>query len=336
MTTARTAAADPDAASVVEPVRRLVAVAPNPSIDEILAVSRLAPGEIHRPEVLSVVPGGKGLNVARAAATLGMSVLVLPILAGHAGAWILDGLARAGVEVRPVWSEGETRRCISILDRSTGALTELYAPGPPIGATTWDSLEEVTRMALAVDPRGTVAVVSGSAPAGAPHDAHHRLVELVAGAGARCVLDVGGPALRHSLDARPWVVKVNAAEAAEATGIPTTDEAGVVRAARAMCAWGAGLAFISRGVDGAVFLDEAGRGWRIGPPPERGRFPVGSGDSMLAGFIGALAAGTTTVEAARRGSAAAAANSLRPGQGDLLPADATRLLAGITVEGING
>jgi 1-phosphofructokinase family hexose kinase len=235
-----------------------------------------------------------------------------------------------------VWSDGETRRCVSILDRSTGALTELYEPGAPIGPAIWEALEDATRSALTDDPEGTVAVVCGSAPAGAPADGHRRLVALVAGLGARCVLDVGGPELRHALAARPWVVKVNAAEAAEATGISTTDEVGVVRAARALCAWGAGMALVSRGIDGAVFLDETGRAWRIGPPQEQGRFPVGSGDSMLAGFIAALTDGVMTAEAARRASAAAAANALRPGQGDLDPADAERLLAGITLAAIDG
>jgi 1-phosphofructokinase family hexose kinase len=323
------------AVSAVEPVRRLLAIAPNPSIDQIVAVGRLVPGEIHRPEVLSVVPGGKGLNVARAAAVLGLPVVVVPILGGHAGAWILDGLVHAGVQVHPVWSDGETRRCVSILDRTTGALTELYEPGVRIGTATWEALEDTTRSALTEDPEGTVAVVSGSAPAGAPADGHRRLVALASGLGVRCVLDVGGSALRHALAARPWVVKVNAAEAAEATGISTTDEVGVVRAARAICAGGAGMALVSRGVDGAVLLDEAGRAWRIGPPGEHGRFPVGSGDSMLAGFVAALADGAGTAEAVRRASAAAAANALRPGQGDLDPADAERLLAGITLVAID-
>jgi tagatose 6-phosphate kinase len=321
--------------SAVAPVRRLVAIAPNPSVDRIVAVSRLVPGEIHRPDVLSVVPGGKALNVARAAATLGVSVLVVPILGGHAGAWIHDSLSRARVSVDAVWSDGETRTCVSILDRSNGALSELYEPGPPIGPVTWEAFENATRASLADDPARTIAVISGSLPAGAPADGHRRLVSMVAGRGARCVLDVGGPALEHALAARPWVVKVNAAEAADATGLPTGDEAGVVRAARALCAGGAGLAFVSRGIAGAVFLDEAGRAWRIGPPQERGQFPVGSGDTMLAGFVAALVAGVATAEAARRASAAAAANALEPGQGDFDPADAERLLAGITLAAID-
>ena len=317
-------------------VRRLVAIAPNPSVDRIVAVERLAAGEIHRPEVLSVVPGGKALNMARAAAILGVRVAVLPILGGHAGAWIAEGLARAGVSVRPVWIAGETRTCVSILDRSTSALTELYEPGPSIDPATWEALEDATRIELALDSAGSLAVVSGSLPAGAPMDGHRRLVALAAESGVRCIGDVGGTALRLALADRPWLVKVNAAEAADATGVPTTDEAGVLRAARALCARGATMAFVSRGVAGAILLDERGHAWRIGAPRERGQFPVGSGDSLLGGFVAALAAGHATAEAARRAGAAAAANALWPGQGNLDTADAERLLAGITLDSIDG
>ena len=59
---------------------------------------------------------------------------------------------------------------------------------------------------------------------------------------------------------------------------------------------------------------------------------MGSGDSLLAGFLVALAAGFPLPEAARRGGAVGAANALVPGQGELEPADADRMLPGIGVE----
>ncbi|MGZ6338945.1 MAG: PfkB family carbohydrate kinase [Candidatus Limnocylindrales bacterium] len=82
---------------------------------------------------------------------------------------------------------------------------------------------------------------------------------------------------------------------------------------------------MTRGLDGAVLVDEAGAVWRIGGPPERGRYPVGSGDSLLAGLAVALAAGFPLPEAARRGGAVGAANALVPGQGELDPVDAERI-----------
>ena len=70
------------------PVRRLVCVSVNAAIDKTAAVPRLVPGEIHRPEMLSVLPGGKALNVARAARTLGLEASVIAVLGGFAGDWM--------------------------------------------------------------------------------------------------------------------------------------------------------------------------------------------------------------------------------------------------------
>ena len=45
----------------------IVAVSANPSVDKLFEIERLVPGAIHRPTGFVQVPGGKGLNVARAA-----------------------------------------------------------------------------------------------------------------------------------------------------------------------------------------------------------------------------------------------------------------------------
>ncbi len=318
------------------PVRRLVCVSLNAAVDKIVAVDRLAPGEIHRPEQLSVVPGGKAINVARAAAGLGLAVSVVPVVGGHAGAWIEEALTASGIAARPVRVAGESRTCISVLDRSTGRLTELYEAGLELDAAGWAAVEAAVAAELAPDPGGSVVVVSGSLPVGAPVDAYARIVRLARAAGARCAVDIGGPALALAVAAGPWLAKVNALEASGATGLPPGDEADALAAARALQAAGARIALVSRGVHGALVVDEDGAAWRVGPPPERGPFSVGSGDSLLAGFLVAIAAGHATAEAARRGSAAAAANALRPGQGQIDPADVARLLPLITLDPIDG
>lgn len=84
----------------------ILCVAPNPSIDKLFEVERLEPGEIHRPTSFTQVPGGKGLNVARAAATLGADVHVVALLGGHAGRWIADEI---GLPLTAVWTTAETR-----------------------------------------------------------------------------------------------------------------------------------------------------------------------------------------------------------------------------------
>jgi fructose-1-phosphate kinase PfkB-like protein len=119
-------------------VMRVVCVAVNASVDKVVAVDRLVPGEIHRPEMLSVVPGGKAVNVARAATRLGLESVVVPVVAGHAGAWLVEALATERIPTRAVRISGETRSCLSILDRSTGVSPSLR-PGPPIDPTAGPS-----------------------------------------------------------------------------------------------------------------------------------------------------------------------------------------------------
>jgi fructose-1-phosphate kinase PfkB-like protein len=103
---------------------RLVCVAPNPAIDRVYEVERLIAGAIHRPTVSVAVPGGKGLNVARTAHTLGADVVAVTILRGHAGSWIEEQLAQRGLRLRAAWASGETRTCVSVRDFEADGLTE--------------------------------------------------------------------------------------------------------------------------------------------------------------------------------------------------------------------
>jgi 1-phosphofructokinase family hexose kinase len=299
--------------------RRLLFVAANPSVDRLYEVDRLTAGEIHRPLTSVAVPGGKGLNAARAAATLGGSVTAVGIVAGRTGDWVAERLADLGLDARLTRSSGETRTCISILDRSSGALTELYERGDEIELAAWDALEAKI---VGEMERGDVATValSGSLPAGAPTDGFGRIARL---AGSMpwpiaVLVDTYGPALRPVLAARPALVKVNAAEAGEASATAVTDAASAVRAGDVLIAAGAGSVVVTLGADGAVVGD--GIRWtRLVAPDLRGPFPVGSGDAFLAGLAVARGRGEPLIDGARLGMAAAIANAQVPGAGVLDP-----------------
>lgn len=313
---------------------RLVCVSLNAAIDKIVAVDQLRHGEIHRPENLSMVPGGKALNVARAAASLGMPVGAVAVLGGHAGEWMAAALRACAIEVRIVQQPGETRTCLSVLDRGDGSLTEFYEPGLALDATGWVAIEDSLAGSLSGNASEALVVLAGSLPPGAPMDGYARLVNLAGRSGARTVVDADRDVLDAALTARPWLVKVNAREAAVATGIDATDEGAVVAAAHAISARTGHAVLITRGQNGAILLTETSEVWRVGPPPEFGLFPVGSGDSLLAGLIVALASGFALPEAARRGGAVGAANALVPGQGEFDPVDAARMLSHTSLERI--
>ena len=310
------------ATSAELPVRLVCCVA-NPSIDKTADVERLVPGAIHRPSHLTMLPGGKGLNIARAATTLGTPVEAVLLLAGHAGAWVDAALATRGIARTVAWTAGETRTCLSIHDRSAGTLTEVYEAGPELDRAAWEGLQSALGSAL---ERGGPAVVAigGSLPPGAPGDGHARLAALATGRGHRAIVDTGGAGLLAALATGPWLAKCNAAEAGEATGLDTAGVDGALAAARALRTAGAGAAIVTLGTAGAVLAIDSGT-WRIGPPPELGTYAVGSGDAFLAGLVHGVLGGGSLEEAARLGAAVAAANALVPGQGELRLEDVERL-----------
>ena len=295
---------------------RLVCVAPNPAIDRLYEVDRLVPGAIHRPTLSVAVPGGKGLNAARAAHSLGAEVVVVTILRGHAGRWIEDQLAERGLRLRAVWAPGETRTCVSIRDPGTDGLTEIYDRGEPVAPADWAALESLVSEELAAGAE--LLTISGGIPPGVDDDAFARVVRAVHAAGARALVDAYGPGLVGALRERPWLVKVNEAEAGELLGRPVEGEGAASEAAAELRHRGADVVIITRGRSGAVALTADGD-LRLGPPETIGPYPVGSGDAFLGGLAAGVLEGHDVIQAVEFAAEVAIASAQVPGPGELSP-----------------
>ena len=152
----------------------------------------------------------------------------------------------------------------------------------------------------------------GVAAAGAPGDGYVPLIR-----GAHIAFD----SREEGIAARPAVVKVNAAEAAQLTG-----KADALDAARTLHEAGGGVAIVTQGRDGAVMVRPDGSAL-AGGSDAAGRYPVGSGDAFLAGLVVALDAGAGWDDALRAAIGAGAANAEQPGAGVLDPARAEALAA---------
>jgi 1-phosphofructokinase family hexose kinase len=312
---------------VTAPAPTLLCVVPNPSVDRTAEVDRLEVGAIHRPASVLAVPGGKGLNVARAAWSLGASVGAVVLLGGHAGRWIDEELDRIGIRHEAGWVDAtETRTCLSVLDRSTGRMTEVYEPSAAVPAATWRRFEALVAGSIAATPPASLVAVSGSFPTGVGGAAGGRLVRAARRAGRRILVDTSGPWLSSALEARPDLVKINAAEAAAVLGRAVETEADALAAAVDLAGAGARTAIVTRGPLGAVGWDGA-RGWAVDPPVVDGSHAVGSGDAFLAGLGVAILRSEPFERQLRRAAAAAAASLIVAGPGNLRRRAAERLIA---------
>jgi 1-phosphofructokinase family hexose kinase len=303
----------------------ILCVAANPSIDKLFEVERTLPGAIHRPEAFVQVPGGKGLNVARAAHSLGAAVRATGILGGHAGRWLAEALAAEGVSGTFAWVGGETRASLSVADRETGGLTEFYERGEDIGGDGWEWLEDVVRAAL---PGCSWMTISGNLPPGAPDDGYARLIAIAHGVGVRAALDARERALAEGMGAGPDLVKVNQEEAGWLLGVAISSLPEARDAAEALRGrlGDSGGGIVTCGADGAMAAGPDG-GILHGRLYEKGPYPVGSGDAFLGGLVTALDRDATWREAVALALGAATANADMPGAGRLDPVVAAELAA---------
>lgn len=296
----------------------IVFVAGSPCVDRLVEVQRLELGAIHRPSTVVTVPGGKGINAARAARTLGAEVIVVAILQGDAGRWIERQLMSDDVPLEAIWAPGETRWAVSIAEQDApGQLTELYEPAMGVTGSAWNELQVRLRALL---PAAQRLVLSGSLPRNVSADGYASLVSLAHELGVEVAMDVGPRWLRDALPRAPGLVKVNLEEAQATCGL--SGDGPIVGAARqgaeALIRAGARQAVVTAGVAGLVAAAPGAPTVHV-PSPARGRYPVGSGDACLGGLTAGLAAGLGWQEAIALAAGAGSANAELPGAGRLDP-----------------
>lgn len=290
----------------------------SPALDVTYGVAAVRPGEIHRPDWRLSLPGGKSLNVARAARRLGESVRAIAPVGGFSGEELRAALSATGVELIAIPALESTRTCVSVVD-DAGGITEFYERVPELDDDAWRGVESALR-----DVGGGWLVVSGSVPPARALALAEALADA-ADRGVRLALDLRGEALEAVLARiRPALVKVNRAEAEETVGTGTLDALAARLRER-----GTDVAVVTDGSAGSAGADADGT-WRVATAPA-GRYTVGAGDSFLAGLVLALDGGAPLPDALRRASAVAAANTLVPGAAEFDAAAVDGLLDGVDV-----
>ena len=157
----------------------MIIAGPNLTIDRTSRLAELRPGEVLRVEDVAVTPGGKGLNVARAALLLRAPASLVGFIPGHTGRAAAAMIAEEGVTLQGVPVPGEIRSTAIVLEPG-GRATVLNEPGPELPDHGWGALEAVIDDALA--DHG-VLVCSGSLPPRAPQDGYALLVARARDAG---------------------------------------------------------------------------------------------------------------------------------------------------------
>ena len=117
----------------------IISVTLNAAIDRTVAVPNLRLGHRHRSVETRTVPGGKGINVARALGLLGRPVIATGLVVGGNGDRVLKQLGEEGLLTDFIRIAEETRFNLALVDPTTGEQTEVNERGPRVSPEELDA-----------------------------------------------------------------------------------------------------------------------------------------------------------------------------------------------------
>ncbi|MDX6511960.1 MAG: 1-phosphofructokinase [Gaiellaceae bacterium] len=311
----------------------IVTVTLNAAIDRTLTVPNFQRGHRHRASASLTQPGGKGINVARALKRLDVPVVATGLAGGGTGTQIVEALTHEAILNDFVRIADESRNSTAVVDPTGGSLTEIYEWGPHVEPDEIEMLFDKLRYLS----RGAEFVVfTGSLPRGVEDDFYAEAIRDLNRRGVLTVLDSEGEPLRLGIEAEPFLVSPNQAEAEAVVGYEFGEDEDFRAALDTIAERGARNVLISE--PSRCFCrfreERTVRYLQAGAPVLEPLSAVGAGDVLLAGLLAARSGPSPRPleEALRAAVATAAASTLELGAGRFDPSVAGRLGLAVDVE----
>jgi len=308
----------------------IISVTLNAAIDRTVAVPNLRLGHRHRSVETRTVPGGKGINVARALGLLGRPVISTGLVGGGNGDRVLKQLGEEGLLTDFIRIAEETRFNLALVDPTTGEQTEVNERGPRVSPGELESfIERLDYLAGGAK----LCVLAGSLPQGIDVEFYARLVDAMKRAGMPVLLDSEGEAMSAGMRAGPTMITPNKLEAEELVGHEFDTREEMLDVLGELVDMGPSEAAITL-PEGCVAIVGEGAEQRILEAviePLEPISTVGSGDAFVAGYIAARYDGGTPEDCLAYGVACGAESTQHLGAGVIDRGRAESLLGSVEV-----
>lgn len=285
----------------------IISLSLNPCMDKSLSIGKMDLDNPNRVTLERTDVGGKGVNVARVAHTLGADVTLMGF--DFDGTPVQNAMEKEQVPCLMTRVAGDMRVNLKIRETDTGRTVEINEKGVPLSENT---LQDMENMLLSACKEGDFVSLSGSLPNGAPPSTYARLTEKLKAKGCFVAVDCDGAALPPAIAKGPSLIKPNLPEFLALTGTEDTSVPALLALCKKYHEQGVGMICLSLGAEGAI-LSTREEAWFCATADVPVRGTQGAGDSLLGGLLCALAKGGSLPEALQFASAAASASVMRPG-----------------------
>lgn len=276
----------------------------NPALDYILELDKLEIGKIQKSKTELILPGGKGINVSTVLTNLEIDNIALGYKAGFVGAELERLLRNMNVKTDFIdLEEGNSRINVKISGEEE---TAINTNGPQISENKILELLEKLKTLNEND----YLVLSGSIPSSIKDDIYEKICSIVKKQNVKIVVDATKNLLVQALKYNPFLIKPNNEELGEIFGVEIHTKEDAYVYGKKLKEMGAKNVLVSMGKIGAALIDEAGQEYFIKSPEGKRVNTVGSGDSMVAGFIAGFLKYNNYNDALRMGVSAGSASAL--------------------------
>ena len=275
----------------------------NPSLDYIVSVDDFKLGLTNRTSSELMLPGGKGINVSIVLKNLGIQSTALGFMAGFTGKEIARRLEEEGVASDFIQIEEGISRINLKLKSIDG--TEINGSGPDIPQEKLNELFEKLDHLQDND----ILVLAGSIPSSLPSDIYEQIMKKLDQQGIKIIVDATNDLLKKVLPYHPFLIKPNHRELEELFNVKIENQEDLIFYARKLQEQGAINVLVSLGKDGAILVSEDDHVYYCAGAKGKLLNSVGSGDSMVAGFIAGYLKEKKSDEALKLGSACGGATA---------------------------
>lgn len=276
----------------------------NPALDYILELDKLEIGKIQKSKTELILPGGKGINVSTVLTNLEIDNIALGYKAGFVGAELERLLRNMNVKTDFIdLEEGNSRINVKISGEEE---TAINTNGPQISENKILELLEKLKTLNEND----YLVLSGSIPSSIKDDIYEKICSIVKKQNVKIVVDATKNLLVQALKYNPFLIKPNNEELGEIFGVEIHTKEDAYVYGKKLKEMGAQNVLVSMGKTGAALIDEAGQEYFLKSPEGKRVNTVGSGDSMVAGFIAGFLKYNNYNDALRMGVSAGSASAL--------------------------
>ncbi len=275
----------------------------NPSLDYLMFVDNFEIGQTNRSSKEQIYPGGKGFNVSTILWRLQVPTTALGFIAGFTGQEIEKQLSLRGFNLDLCkLDQGMSRINVKMKNSEE---TEINGSGPEIPASKitelFNKLEQLKQ--------GDILVLAGSIPNSLPDDIYEQIMKQLEDKKILIIVDATNNLLKKVLPYHPFLIKPNLHELEELFATKITSQKQIIEYGKQLQQLGASNVLISLGKDGAILIAENNTVYAC--PGAKGKLinSVGSGDSMVAGFIAGYLVNHDYANALKLGSACGGATA---------------------------